>query len=65
MERRKLWSFFITPNGKWVWRVLHPDLTEECAAIAFENIQACKADAQQHGYVPVRLADERRRSEQQ
>jgi hypothetical protein len=62
LTRRKQWSFYILPDGHWVWRVLHPDLTEACSACGFPNFAECSADAQRLGYVPVSAAEERRNS---
>ena len=61
-ERRKQWSFYILADGRWVWRVLHPDSTEACSAWSFPNFAECSADAQRLGYVAVSAADERRKS---
>ena len=60
-ERRKKWSFYILADGRWVWRVLHPDLSEACASSSFDNFDECSTDALRHGYVPVSAAHERRR----
>jgi hypothetical protein len=61
-ERRKWWSFYILSDGRWAWRVLHPDLTEACSDCAFPTFAECSADAQRYGYVPVSAANERRKS---
>lgn len=61
-ERRNLWSFFITGDGLWVWRVCYPDGSEACAENSFSTFAACKVDAQGHGYIAVSAAAERRRA---
>ena len=61
VERRKKWSFFIIADGSWVWRVLHPDLTDACSERSFPTVGECMLDAERFGYVRRRPEDERRR----
>jgi hypothetical protein len=62
IERRKKWSFFILGDGSWVWRVLHPDGTEQSAERGFATVSECTADAAKYGYIAWKPEAERRRS---
>jgi hypothetical protein len=64
VERRNKWSFFIRADGSWVWRVLHPDLTEACSERSFATVEDCMLDAEQFGYKRWPPENERRRSTQ-
>ncbi len=54
-------EFLIIADGPWVWRVLHPDLTEACSERSFPTVGECMLDAERLGYVRLPPEDERRR----
>lgn len=60
MERRRNWSFLPAADESWVWRVTDAQGTRE-SACTFATLKDCTADAMQHGYVPWKSEDERRR----
>lgn len=60
LDQRRTWSFVVSESGQWMWKVAHPDGTEE-SATGFATLRDCTEDAQRHGYVAWRIEDERRR----
>lgn len=61
MERRSNWSFSVTEDGSWLWRVAHPDGTEAVSERTFRTLKDCTSDAATHGYVAWKTEEERRR----
>ena len=61
MERRSNWSFSLTQDGSWLWRVKHPDGTEAVSESTFRTLKDCTSDATKHGYVAWKTEEERRR----
>ena len=61
MERRKQWSFAITDDGSWAWKVVGPDGGEESSERTFRTLRECTENAAVNGYVVWRTEEERRR----
>jgi hypothetical protein len=63
MEKRKQWSFRMSPANTWSWRAVDIDESESVSAREFETLAECIVNAKEHGYVVWTLAEERRRNE--
>ena len=60
MDRRNQWQFVPTERGKWKWVKTSSDGTQS-ESVEFANLAACTSNAAEHGYVPWKSEDERRR----
>ena len=60
MDRRNQWQFVPTERGKWKWVKTSPDGTRS-ESEEFATLAACTSNAAEHGYVPWKSEDERRR----
>ena len=60
LEKRRNWSFLVTDDGGWRWRVSDAHGVEESKA-TFATLKDCTADAMLNGYVVWKSEDERRR----
>jgi hypothetical protein len=60
LEKRRNWSFEMTGDGGWLWRVADARGVEESAS-SFPTLKDCTADAMLNGYVAWKSENERRR----
>ena len=59
-EKRRNWSFLLTDDGSWIWRVSDASGVED-SKVTFPTLKECTSDAMQNGYVAWKSEDERRR----
>ena len=59
-EKRRNWSFQVTEDGSWIWRVSDANGVAQSQA-TFPTLKECTADAMLNGYVVWKSEDERRR----
>ena len=59
-EKRRNWSFVVTDDGSWMWRVSDAGGVEE-SKVTFATLKECTSDAMANGYVVWKSEDERRR----
>ena len=59
-EKRRSWSFLLTEDGAWKWRVSDIRGIEE-SKVTFATLKECTSDAMLNGYVVWKSEDERRR----
>ena len=60
LEKRRNWSFLVTDDGAWKWRVSDARGVEE-SKVTFATLKECTSDAMLNGYVVWKSEDERRR----
>jgi hypothetical protein len=60
LEKRRNWSFQVTDDGSWTWRVVDATGVEE-SKVSFATLKDCTADAMLNGYVAWKSENERRR----
>jgi hypothetical protein len=59
-EKRRNWSFELTGDGSWVWRVSDANGVQE-SKVTFATLKECTSDAMLNGYVAWKSENERRR----
>ena len=59
-DKRRNWSFIVTEDGSWIWRVADANGVQQ-SDDAFATLKDCTTDAMLHGYVVWKSEDERRR----
>ena len=59
-EKRRNWSFTVSDDGAWMWRVADAHGVEE-SKTTFATLKDCTSDAMLNGYVVWKSEDERRR----
>ncbi len=62
-EKRRQWSFRMTPGNTWSWRAVDANQSETISESEFDTLAECIVDAKQHGYVAYTAAEERRKEE--
>jgi hypothetical protein len=60
LEKRRNWSFLVTDDGAWKWRVSDAHGVQE-SNVTFATLKECTSDAMLNGYVAWKSEDERRR----